>query len=86
MAEGGNGASAELGSRCRPCRRAGPTASLPNQPMHGVEHALSLVVLAVVIGVARFGKGFVSNIAVLIGIVVGGCIAARSASCTSTRW
>lgn len=37
---------------------------------------LSLVVLAVVVGVARFTKGFLSNIAVLIGIVVGGIIAA----------
>jgi uracil-xanthine permease len=37
---------------------------------------LSLVVLAVVIGIARFAKGFMSNIAVLMGIVVGGVIAA----------
>lgn len=37
---------------------------------------LSLVVLAVVVGVARYTKGFFSNIAVLIGIVVGGVIAA----------
>ncbi|WP_315919775.1 nucleobase:cation symporter-2 family protein [Mesorhizobium sp. SP-1A] len=37
---------------------------------------LSLVVLAVVITAARFGRGFFSNIAVLTGIVVGGVIAA----------
>jgi len=37
---------------------------------------LSLVVLAVIIGVARYTRGFFSNIAVLIGIVVGGVIAA----------
>jgi NCS2 family nucleobase:cation symporter-2 len=37
---------------------------------------LSLIVLAVVIGVARFAKGFLSNIAVLTGIFVGGIIAA----------
>jgi NCS2 family nucleobase:cation symporter-2 len=37
---------------------------------------LSLVVLAIVLGVARYGKGFVQNIAVLIGIVAGGVIAA----------
>ena len=37
---------------------------------------LSLVVLAIVIGVARFAKGFLSNIAVLVGIVAGGIIAA----------
>lgn len=37
---------------------------------------LSLVVLCIVIGVARFAKGFLSNIAVLVGIVAGGLIAA----------
>ncbi len=37
---------------------------------------LSLVVLAVIIGIARYTKGFLSNVAVLIGIVVGGVIAA----------
>jgi NCS2 family nucleobase:cation symporter-2 len=37
---------------------------------------LSLVVLAVIIGVARYAKGFLSNVAVLVGIVVGGLIAA----------
>ena len=37
---------------------------------------LSLVVLVVIIGVARYTRGFFSNIAVLIGIVVGGVIAA----------
>lgn len=37
---------------------------------------LSLVVLGIVIGVARFARGFLSNIAVLVGIVAGGLIAA----------
>ncbi|MCA8880498.1 MAG: purine permease [Rhodobacteraceae bacterium] len=37
---------------------------------------LSLIVLAIVIGFARFAKGFLSNIAVLLGIVIGGAIAA----------
>jgi NCS2 family nucleobase:cation symporter-2 len=37
---------------------------------------LSLIVLAVVIGVARFARGFLSNIAVLMGIIVGAVIAA----------
>jgi NCS2 family nucleobase:cation symporter-2 len=37
---------------------------------------LSMIVLAVVIGVARFARGFLSNIAVLCGIVVGTIIAA----------
>ena len=34
------------------------------------------MVLAIVIGFARFAKGFLSNIAVLLGIVIGGVIAA----------
>ncbi len=37
---------------------------------------LSLVVLGIVISMARFAKGFLSNIAVLIGIIAGGLIAA----------
>ena len=42
--------------------------------MHNI--TLSLIVLGVVIIVARFVKGFLSNIAVLLGIVVGALIAA----------
>ena len=37
---------------------------------------LSALVLAVILGVAKFAKGFVQNIAVLIGILVGGVVAA----------
>jgi NCS2 family nucleobase:cation symporter-2 len=37
---------------------------------------LSLIVLAVVIGIARYAKGFMGNIAVLTGIVVGGLVTA----------
>jgi xanthine permease len=37
---------------------------------------LSLIVLLVILGVTKFGKGFWSNIAVLVGIVVGAVIAA----------
>lgn len=37
---------------------------------------LSIIVLTVVVGFARFARGFLSNIAVLLGIVVGGIIAA----------
>ncbi|TWG95536.1 NCS2 family nucleobase:cation symporter-2 [Mesorhizobium sp. J18] len=37
---------------------------------------LSLIVLAVVIVLARYAKGFLANIAVLTGIVVGGVLAA----------
>src|SRR5690606_1108504 len=51
--------------------------SLPNPAYAPVSNiVLSLVVLAIVVGVARFTKGFVSNIAVLIGIIAGGVIAA----------
>lgn len=38
--------------------------------------ALSALVLLVILAVARFGKGFVQNIAVLVGILVGGVVAA----------
>ncbi|MFN0193644.1 MAG: nucleobase:cation symporter-2 family protein [Aestuariivirga sp.] len=38
--------------------------------------AISALVLITILGVARFAKGFLSNIAVLLGIVVGGIIAA----------
>ena len=37
---------------------------------------LSVAVLAVILGVAKFGRGFIQNIAVLTGIVVGGVLAA----------
>ncbi|MFO1144460.1 MAG: nucleobase:cation symporter-2 family protein [Amaricoccus sp.] len=51
--------------------------SLPNPAYAPVSNILiSLVVLAVVIGFARFAKGFLSNIAVLLGIVIGGVIVA----------
>jgi NCS2 family nucleobase:cation symporter-2 len=51
--------------------------SVPNPAYAPVSNiVLSLIVLAVVVGVARFTKGFLSNIAVLVGIVVGGVIAA----------
>ena len=51
--------------------------SLPN-PLYGDPSNiwLSLLVLAVILAVAKFGKGFIQNIAVLIGIVVGGIVAA----------
>lgn len=38
--------------------------------------ALALVVLLVILALTRWGKGFVRNVAVLIGIIVGGVIAA----------
>ncbi len=51
--------------------------SLPNPAYAPLQNiVLSLVVLGIVIGFARYAKGFLSNIAVLLGIVVGGVIAA----------
>ncbi|MCB2158470.1 MAG: purine/pyrimidine permease, partial [Rhodobacteraceae bacterium] len=37
---------------------------------------VSFIVLAAILLIARYGKGFVANIAVLLGIVVGGVLAA----------
>ena len=53
-------------------------AATMNNPLYAPVSniVLSLIVLGVVIGIARFAKGFLSNIAVLCGIVVGAVIAA----------
>ena len=51
--------------------------TVPNMAYAPVSNILlSLVVLGVIIGVARFARGFLCNVAVLIGIVAGGVIAA----------
>jgi NCS2 family nucleobase:cation symporter-2 len=51
--------------------------SLPNAAYAPVSSiVLSLAVLGVIIGVARFTTGFLCNVAVLIGIVFGGIVAA----------
>ena len=53
------------------------TASMPNPayaPISGM--LISAVVLASILLIARFGKGFVANIAVLLGIVIGGVLTA----------
>ena len=58
-----------------PGTRLAPTMNNPlYAPISNI--LLSLVVLAVIIAIARFAKGFLSNIAVLCGIVVGAVIAA----------
>ena len=51
--------------------------SLPN-PGYAVPGniALSAIVLLAILAIAKFGKGFVQNIAVLIGILIGGILAA----------
>jgi len=38
--------------------------------------ALSLIVLLVILGITKFGRGFIANISVLLGIVVGAIVAA----------
>lgn len=38
--------------------------------------AISALVLVVIVGVSKFGKGFVGNISVLLGIIVGAVVAA----------
>lgn len=55
----------------------GLAASMPNAayaPIAGV--VISAVVLVAILLIARFGKGFVANIAVLLGIVIGGVLTA----------
>ncbi|MFO1104537.1 MAG: nucleobase:cation symporter-2 family protein [Amaricoccus sp.] len=62
-----------------PAPPAGVTlAATVNNPLYApvTNILISLFVLAVVIGFARFAKGFLSNIAVLLGIVAGGLVAA----------
>jgi uric acid transporter len=40
--------------------------------------AISALVLVAILAIAKFGRGFVSNIAVLLGIVIGGVVAAAT--------
>ena len=52
-------------------------AATMNNPLYAppLNILISVIVLAVVIAIARYAKGFLSNIAVLVGIVVGGLLA-----------
>jgi uric acid transporter len=55
----------------------GAAKVVPNPDRDALDgFVLSLIVLLVILAVTRFGKGFWSNIAVLIGIVVGAVVAA----------
>ena len=57
--------------------KLGLNAAVPNPAYAPVGNmAIAAIVLAVILGVAKFAKGFLANIAVLIGIVAGGVIAA----------
>ncbi|MFH1797486.1 MAG: nucleobase:cation symporter-2 family protein [Pseudomonadota bacterium] len=52
-------------------------ASAPNPLYAPVGNlVISAIVLVSILAIARFGRGFVANIAVLLGIVIGGVIAA----------
>lgn len=67
-----------LGEAAPPMPEGLKLAATQNNPLYAPVSniVLSLVVLGVVIAIARFAKGFLSNIAVLMGIFVGGVIAA----------
>ncbi len=54
-------------------------ASVPNPAYAAPANiAISALVLVAILAIAKFGKGFVSNIAVLLGIVIGGVVAAAT--------
>lgn len=67
-----------LGEAAPPIPAGLKLAATQNNPLYAPisNIVLSLVVLAVVVAIARLAKGFLSNIAVLMGIFVGGIIAA----------
>lgn len=55
----------------------GLTSSIPNPAYASLPNmGVSALVLVVILCFAKFGKGFVSNIAVLLGIIIGGIFAA----------
>ena len=60
--------------------------SLPN-PLYATlgNLAISVAVLIAIVAVARFGRGFLANISVLLGIVVGSVIAAAAGKVSFTR-
>jgi len=62
------------------------TPSLPN-PLYATlgNLAISVAVLIAIVAVARFGRGFLANISVLLGIVVGSVIAAAAGKVSFTR-
>ncbi len=64
-------------AKAPPCPKGWRLAAKVNNPAYAApgNMALSAVVLVSILLIARFGKGFVANIAVLLGIVIGGVIA-----------
>ncbi|MBS0446735.1 MAG: purine permease [Proteobacteria bacterium] len=56
---------------------AGPAPMIANPSYAALDNlAIAIFVLAVIMLIAKFGRGFVANISVLLGIVVGGVVAA----------
>ena len=82
-----DGLSAAPGSSVPPLPpglRAAP--SLPN-PLYASlgDLAISVAVLVAIVLIARFGKGFLANISVLLGIVIGSAIAAAAGKVSFTK-
>ncbi|MDZ4095854.1 MAG: nucleobase:cation symporter-2 family protein [Paracoccaceae bacterium] len=71
-------AAAAAGSTLPPMpEKLAAAASLPNPAYAPLGNmAISGIVLVAIIAIARFGRGFIANISVLLGIILGGVIAA----------
>jgi uracil-xanthine permease len=56
---------------------AGPAPMIANPNYAALDNlAIALFVLAAIMLIAKFGRGFIANISVLLGIVIGGIVAA----------
>ena len=56
---------------------AGPAPMIANPNYAALDNlAIALFVLAAIMLIAKFGRGFIANISVLLGIVIGGVVAA----------
>ena len=67
-------AAAEAASAALP---AGPAPMIANPNYAALDNlAIALFVLACIMLIAKYGRGFVANISVLLGIVIGGVVAA----------
>jgi uric acid transporter len=55
---------------------ADPSKKIPNPAYAALDHmAIAAFVLVAILLIARFGRGFIANISVLLGIVLGGIVA-----------
>lgn len=63
-----------------------PAPSVPNPAYAALDNlAISAAVLVIIVLIARFGKGFLANISVLLGIVIGSIIAALAGKVSFTK-